>query len=266
MSRLALTISYDGTDFAGSQVQPGVRTVQAELEAGLSTLFGRYTSTMFSGRTDRGVHAAGQVVGCSDDRPDLETVTLAASLNALLPSDIAVLSVKRCANEFHARHDAQRREYRYRIFMGSRQPLARGVAWQRRGKLNLEAMIDAADRLTGTRDFAAVAGGGHGVPWARSDYGDRGTTRTLYCFDGQAIPPWWGPPTQPDEALIEFRVVADGFLPRMVRNLVGLVVEVGRGAKPPSWVDEVMATCDRRSGPPTAPPQGLTLWQVSYVA
>jgi tRNA pseudouridine38-40 synthase len=266
VSRVALTISYDGTEFAGSQVQPGVRTVQAELNARLATIFGREVSTVFAGRTDRGVHAAGQVVGCWDARPDLENGTIAASLNALLPADIAVNRVERCADEFHPRFDAKRREYRYRLFAGSRQPLARGVTWQRRGKLNAEAMFDAAGRLTGKRDFAAVAGGGHGVPWTRRDQGERGTTRTLFEFAGQKIQPWWSPCASDDEHLIEFRVVADGFLPRMVRNLMGLLVEVGRGVRPTSWVEEVLATRDRRSGPPTAPPQGLTLWHVSYVA
>ena len=265
MARLALTISYDGTDFAGSQKQPGVRTVQAELEARLSTLFGRETPTVFSGRTDRGVHAAGQVVGCRDERPDLASASIAGSLNALLPSDIAVHIVERRADEFHARYDAKRREYRYRVFSGSRQPLARGVTWQRRGRLNAEVMFDAATRLTGKRDFAAVAGGGHGVPWAQSDQGGRGTTRTLFLFDGRKIQPWWSAAIREDETLMEFRVVADGFLPRMVRNLMGLMVEVGRGAKPTSWVEEVLASRDRRTGAPTAPPQGLTLWQVSYV-
>lgn len=266
MSRLALTISYDGTEFAGSQVQPGVRTVQAELEWRLSTLFGRETPTVFSGRTDRGVHAAGQVVSCWDARPDLQSTTIAASLNALLPPDIAVHSVERSADDFHARYDAKRREYRYRLFSGSRQPLARGVTWQRRGTLDAEAMFDAASRLTGKRDFAAVAGGGRGVPWTRSEQGERGTTRTLFEFAGQKIQPWWGPCATDDEHLMEFRVVGDGFLPRMVRNLMGLLVEVGRGARPAVWVEEVLASRDRRSGPRAAPPQGLTLWRVSYVA
>src|ERR671921_366187 len=93
--RLALTVTYDGTEFAGSQVQPGARTVQAELERALAGLFGEGGRTEFAGRTDRGGHAAGQVVGCGDRRPDLATETVRAALNARLPADLAVTAVER---------------------------------------------------------------------------------------------------------------------------------------------------------------------------
>src|ERR687896_1142460 len=113
MAILALTVAYDGAGFAGSQAQPGARTVQGELEAALAALLGEPEPTIFAGRTDRGVHAAGQVVSCRDRRPELPPGTIVAALNAHLPADAAVLAVARKPDGFHARYDARWREYRY---------------------------------------------------------------------------------------------------------------------------------------------------------
>src|SRR5688572_29624568 len=112
---LVLVISYDGTGFAGSQVQPVARTVQGELDAALARLAGGPVTSVFAGRTDAGVHAAGQVVSLVNPRPDLEPATLTQALNATLPADIAVLEAQRGAAGFNARYDASWREYRYRV-------------------------------------------------------------------------------------------------------------------------------------------------------
>jgi tRNA pseudouridine38-40 synthase len=116
MSRsvLRLTLAYDGAGFAGSQIQPGERTVQGELERVLVALGGLPGTTVFAGRTDRGVHAAGQVVGSADPLPDGEPERLARALNARLPPDAAVVGLERTRDGFHARYDARWREYRYR--------------------------------------------------------------------------------------------------------------------------------------------------------
>lgn len=262
MARLALTVGYDGTDFAGSQVQPGQRTVQGEVERALGRVMGQATETVFSGRTDRGVHAAGQVVGCEDRRPSMTPRELRAAIGAHLPPDVSVLRVERRPDAFHARFDARWREYRYRVWSGPPQPLARRYVWRRAEALDPERMALAAGEVVGRHDFASFAGGGEGVPWSARRARPRGTVRSmLLCRCGE-IPAWWG--TTGWGTLLEIRVVADGFLPRMVRNLVGAFVEVGRGARPGGWVGTVLGVRDRRVGVTTAPPHGLTLWRVGY--
>ena len=258
---LALTVAYDGIGFGGSQKQPGSRTVQEELEAALERLAGRAVPTTFAGRTDRGVHAIGQVVGCGDARPDLSPETLRKALNAALADDLAAVRIERKPAGFHARYDARWREYRYRVWSGIRQPAARGQVWQRSGLLDVAEMARAAERLVGERDVAALAGGGEGVPWSTRRDRPRGTTRRIVLCGCRAVPPWWG---GTEGTLVEIRVAADGFLPRMVRTIAALVVEVGRGARPVDWVDEVLAGGDRRGGAGTAPAHGLTFWRVGY--
>lgn len=262
MGRLALTVGYDGGGFAGSQIQPGARTVQGEMNAALAALFGRPAATTFAGRTDRGVHAAGQVVGCADARPDLDVATIRRALNARLPEDIAVIGVDRRADAFHARFDAEAREYRYRIWTGGRAPNARRQVWERRSALDLPAMGEAAGRLVGRHDFAVFAGGGDGVPWSERRRRPRGTTRMVTECVVAGREPWWGPGG--DGHVIELRIVADGFLPRMVRNIVGALVEIGEGKRPVGEVDRLLAAGDRRLGAGTAPAHGLTLWNVVY--
>jgi tRNA pseudouridine38-40 synthase len=264
MGSLVLTVSYDGTEFAGSQAQPGARTVQGEIEAALSRLFGEVERTTFAGRTDRGVHAVGQVVACRDRRPDLPVRTIRAAMNAALPSDLAVLAVDRRPASFHPRFDARWREYRYRIWSGIRQPLAERAAWRRAEDLAAGAMDGAARRLVGTRDVASLAGGGEGVPWSVRQEHPRGTVRTILVCGCAEVRPWWGPVPPIAGRLIEVRLAADGFLPRMVRNTVAALVEVGAGRRPAEWIDELLAAGDRRAGVGTAPARGLTLWRVGY--
>jgi tRNA pseudouridine38-40 synthase len=126
-------------------------------------------------------------------------------------------------------------------------------------------MTAAAARFVGERDFAALASGGEGVPWSSRQDWPRGTVRRVLRCDCRALAPWWGPGG--GGQLLEVRVVADGFLPRMVRNMVGLLAEVGRGARSPEEIGAVLASRDRRVGPKeTAPAHGLTLWRVGYGA
>jgi tRNA pseudouridine38-40 synthase len=240
-----------------------VRTVQEELEGAIAAVFGEPTRTVFAGRTDRGVHAAGQVVGCQDRRPDLAAETLRDAFNARLADDVAVLAVERKPDGFHARYDARWREYRYRIWCGTRQPLARQLIWQRSGALDPGVMDEAAQRMVGERDFAALAGSGDGVPWSDRASRPRGTVRRVLICRCSVIRPWWG---HVDGRLIELSVVADGFLPRMVRNIAAVLVEIGRGRRPVGWIDDVLSSRDRRLGPATAPAHGVIFWRVGYEA
>ena len=259
---LVLTVSYDGTGFAGSQVQPGERTVQGELERALGELRFGTTRTTFASRTDQGVHAAGQIVSCEDARPWMAPMAMQRAINAHLPPDLAVVEVRRSRDDFHPRYDAHWREYRYRILSGERAPLARSMLWHRRRHLDLDRMAAAADLFEGRQDFAAVAGGGDGVPWATSQLGPRGTVRTVIRCECRTLTPWWGPAPG---TLIELRIRADGFLPRMVRNIAGILAEVGAERLGPEAVGAILQSRDRRAAPRTAPAHGLTLWGVGYL-
>lgn len=258
VTTLKLTTAYDGTGFWGSQRQVGVRTVQGELEAGLSRLHGSPVTTRMSGRTDRGVHAIGQVVSCADIRPELDNQLLVRAIEAHLPDDLGIVSVERKTAPFHARFDATWREYRYRIWSGSSQPLIGRQVWQRRTPLDADAMASAGKWLIGTHDLATFTGGGDGVPWSA-----RETTRTIMACTVRRIDPWWGLVPFAGTG-VEIRVVATGFLPQLVRNIVGALVTAGSGAQPPAWIADLLEVADRRQGPPTAPPHGLILWRVGY--
>jgi tRNA pseudouridine38-40 synthase len=203
------------------------------------------------------------VVSLADHRPDLRDQTVLKALNAQLPDDLAVTEVARKPLGFHARYDARWREYRYRVWTGVRQPLVADVVWQRSESLDLDVMNAAAIRLIGTHDVASFAGGGEGVPGSERQSKARGTIRSIVVCRVEPILPWWGA-TSDWGTLIELRIAADGFLPRMVRSITGALTEIGRGARPVSWIDDLLAARDRRLGPMTAPAHGLTLWRVGY--
>lgn len=259
-----LTVAYDGTDFWGSQRQPARRTVQGELEAALHDFTGQRQAATFAGRTDRGAHAVGQVVSYPDVRPELADETVRNALNARLPDDLAVVDVSREAPGFDARRDATWREYRYRIWCGRPQPLLRRVVWERRTAPDLARMNAAAARLMGQHDFAAFAGGGDGVPWSERRMTARGTVRTIRHCSVRAVAPPWPAPADAAGRCFELRVVADGFLPQMVRTIAGALVHIGAGTSEPAWIDDLLRAADRRAGPQTAPAQGLALWRIGY--
>lgn len=219
--------------------------------------------TVFAGRTDAGVHAAGQVVSVVDGRPDIAEWQLVKALNDGLPSDLSVLAIERLTGRFHARYDAVWREYRYRVWSGPRQPLAADLVAQRAEAFDIDAMNRAAKSLEGTHDLASFAGGGEGVPWSERRGAPRGTVRTVWTCQVRAMPPWWGAGTGAGE-LFELRIVADGFLPRMVRNISGVLLDIGRGKRPESWVGDLLNARDRRIAGLTAPAEGLVLWQIGY--
>ena len=261
MALLALTVAYDGTEFAGAQTQPGLRTVQGEVEAAVGRLFGQPNRIVLAGRTDRGVHAAGQVVGVADGRPGWSEERLRTALDALLPADCSVVRVVRKPDDFHARYDAAWREYRYRIWTGGRAPLARSAVWERRGTLEAGRLAAGARRFVGTHNFASFAGHGEGMPGSDRSARPRGTERTVSRCETRVGRAWWG---GGEGELWELRVVADGFLPQMVRAIASALVEVGQGRQDPEWVSSLLAAADRRKGGGLAPPHGLTLWRVGY--
>jgi len=245
---IKLTLAYDGTAYAGWQVQSEARSIQKVLEAALSKITGETIRVTASGRTDAGVHALGQVVGFRT-RSRLKPEVLQRALNAELPRDIAVLEATEVAPDFHATLHAKRKCYRYLIYDGPvRDVFRRHTAWHCPWGLDAEAMHRAAQALRGTHDFSSFQT--QGSP-------RRSSVRTIeqiaVCrgLDG-------------DPHLITIEVQADGFLYNMVRAIVGTLVRVGRHARPESWVAEVLAARDRRAAGPTAPAHGLFLVRVEY--
>lgn len=264
MPSYRLTLSYDGTAFAGSQIQPGQRTVQGELESALRRLGGLGASSTFAGRTDRGVHAFGQVVAVTFPEWRATAGELERALAARLPGDIAARQVSESDHAFNPRFDAAWREYRYWLAPGVASPFLGRYAWLLRDGLNSARMNQAAASLLGTHDFASFAGGGEGVPWSERAARKRGTTRTLLRCAVRTLELTPGPGRDAYAVALEFRIAADGFLPRMVRNITGALVEVGQGRQEPAWIGEILAAKDRRQGSEVAPAHGLTLWRVGY--
>lgn len=255
-----IELGYDGTDFFGSQRQREMRTVQSVVEAAICKLGGEEVSISLAGRTDRGVHAVGQVASASLKwRRDEESLRFA--LDVLTANDVSVRSVCEVGPRFHARFDAREREYRYRIWNGSAPSVfSRRFAWHVRDQLDVASMNDAAAMLLGRLDFSSFAGAGIGLPSGSTD-----CTRDLTYARWAVLDQVWER-NSTEERLLEFRVRADRFLPHMVRNIVGNLVAVGRGSKSVDWFAKVLATRDRRCAGASAPPQGLTLWSVTYGA
>ncbi len=244
----AILVAYDGSDFGGWQLQPSVPTVQGELERVLSVVHAcgpERVRVVGSGRTDTGVHAIGQVATYYPPNPRDPREVLNA-LNARLPSSVRVLDLAVMPAAFHPCRSALGKIYRYRII--NRRlvlPFETRWAWSLWRELDLEAMRVAAARLTGRHDFASFTKtGGKSVT----------TIRTIRRFTvGRS-----------DDGVLEFEVEADGFLYRMVRNLVGFLVDVGRSHRCVEEIPAILASRDRAQAGVAAPAEGLCLVQVLY--
>ncbi len=242
------TIEYDGTAFAGSQVQPNARTVQGELEEALNRLIGERTRVRLAGRTDAGVHATGQVVAfCIPRRIGVEggLPGLRRRLNGALPADLAVRSLRAAPAGFDPRRDARWRVYRYRIRTnGSKHPLERHRTLEIDDRLDAVAMEAAAARMVGERDFASLGAAGHG--------------RTVRHLAEVRV-------TRRGD-LVEVRVTANAFLRRMVRSIVAILLAVGRERLAVEEVDRLLAGRGRALHGRAAPAKGLTLERVVYAS
>jgi tRNA pseudouridine38-40 synthase len=244
MRTLKLVLEYDGFDYCGWQVQAEDPTIQGVIEAALKKVMGEDIRIHGAGRTDAKVHALGQVASfrCSSEIP---TMALQRALNSLLPRDVAVLGVHDVPTDFHARFSALGKVYIYRILnRPMRAPLRTRYSWHIPQALDLDAMDLAGRYLQGSHDFKSFQATGSEVTT---------TERTL--TDLSLI-------REGDEIVIS--CTANGFLRHMVRNIVGTLVEVGRGARPAADVARILDGHDRRLAGVTAPPQGLCLTQVIY--
>lgn len=245
---LRLELEFDGTAFSGWQRQSDRRTVQGEVEAALARILGGPHPIVGAGRTDAGAHARRMVVSCPT-RHAMPAPQLARALDAVLPEDIGVRAVLDAPPGFHARRDALWKWYRYRILRSAgRRPLERRTTWHLRARLDFGALEAGARVLEGCHDFAAFSNAGSPR---------RTTVRTL-----QAVR--WSRPT---EELLVLDVVGNGFLYKMVRNIVGTLVGVARGpeaGRAEAVVRAVLEGGVRTEAGAAAPAAGLTLMQVGF--
>ncbi|EPE60567.1 tRNA pseudouridine synthase A [Exiguobacterium sp. S17] len=242
MRRVKLTIAYDGTNYAGYQVQPNGNTVQAEVETVLAKMHGQAVKVVASGRTDARVHAKGQVIHF-DTHLSMPADRFVKALNAMLPDDILVHAAEEVDASFHARYGAKRKEYRYFIRTDV-DPFRRHHVVTVTYALDRERMRQALRSLVGTHDFTSFS-------VTKSEVVDR--VRTIY--EAELVE---------TEDEMYFRFVGSGFLYNQVRIMVGTLIEVGRGKYEPADVSRMLAAKDRRSAGITAPPHGLYLWNVNY--
>jgi tRNA pseudouridine38-40 synthase len=241
---LKLTVAYDGTAFAGWQMQANQRTVQGLLEEALLAIEGARVVVHAAGRTDAGVHAAGQVISFSLTAP-IPCDALVRALNVRLDRDVRVMTAEEAPARFNARFDARQKTYHYAIYNAKVvPPPLRHFVWHVPQPLDVTAMNAAAGALIGAHDFAAFQASGSDVITTRREL----IASRVVFRDGQIV----------------YEVTGTGFLRHMVRNIVGTLVDIGRGRRAVEDMTRVLHSRDRAQASATAPPQGLTLVRVDY--
>ena len=237
--RYSARVEYDGTDFAGFQIQPRGRTVQGEIERVLAAISGgQRVKVDGAGRTDAGVHARGQVIAFTYDGR-LGRDELREAINGLLPADVSIGSLRRVAPDFRPRHRARFREYRYVIWNGPRSPLRERYAYGVHQALDIERMREAAEVFVGRHDFSPFGGF------------DRQPVRTLHRVEVRV-----------QGEKITIVVVGDAFLRGMVRRIAAALIRVGKGKASVADVRAALAAKAPAFKGDAAPARGLTLWSV----
>jgi tRNA pseudouridine38-40 synthase len=272
MRNLKSVLAYDGTDYSGWQIQPGRSTIQGAVESALERILGHQVVVHASGRTDAGVHALNQVISFETTSP-IPARNLLVALNQVLPPSIRFKQVIEAPAGFHARYHARRKTYRYHILQTPIcSPFRARFVYHYPYLLDLDAIVQAASTLEGEHDFSSFAGADPGgkptVPPSTAQPADnevasregtsissRNNVRTI--FRSRLL-------QKPHKLLSTYEVTGNGFLHHMVRNIVGTLIEIGRGKLPPDDTVRILAARDRRKAGPTAPPQGLFLAGVEY--
>jgi len=266
-----VTLSYDGTDFRGWQVQPGEPTIQGELQDALGRITGETPLPQGSGRTDAGVHALAQVASFALRAP-IPPENLHRALNRTLPSSIRILDARTMPSGFHARHSAISKIYEYRVWEEKREcvdicpPFVARYVYVCPWSLDRDALDAAAAALLGEHDFASFAASDPDLTTRSESASDdqraeeaevRATVRAIFASA-------WQRRTSEAGAALVYRVRGNGFLHHMVRNLVGTMIEVGRGALKSAEIPQILAARSRSAAGPTAPARGLFLHSVQY--
>jgi len=248
MRNLKLTVAYDGTDFAGWQIQPEAATVQGTLSSAIGRITGEKVLTQGSGRTDAGVHALAQVATFQTDSV-IPVANFVVALNDILPASIRVLAAEEVGTDFHPRKSAKAKTYRYRIYRDAICPplLARYV-WHYPYPLDENAMRDAAPLVEGEHDFTSFAA-------VDPERGREGISNVRRIFASQ-----W----RRESCELIYEVRGNGFLHHMVRNLVGTFLLVGKGTLKPADIITILDKNDRSAAGATAPASGLYLVNVEY--
>jgi tRNA pseudouridine38-40 synthase len=264
MRNLKLTLSYDGSDFAGWQVQPDASTVQGTLASAIGRITGEKVLPQGSGRTDAGVHALAQVATFATEST-VPTQNFVKALNDILPAAVRVLAVEEAAADFHARHSARGKTYRYRIHRTAIcSPFLARYVWHYPFPLDEDAMLGAADVVEGEHDFtsfAAVDAERSENPRNHETYEDstrkphEGKSNVRSIFSSQ-----W----RRDGDEFVYTVSGSGFLHHMVRNLVGTFILVGKGTLQREDLPRILGARSRSAAGATAPASGLYLVKVEY--
>ncbi|WP_213358053.1 tRNA pseudouridine(38-40) synthase TruA [Chlamydiifrater phoenicopteri] len=246
--KICIRLEYDGTKFCGWQKQPQKLSIQESLEKSLLQISGEKITVIGSGRTDAGVHAHGQVAHFSKGKAPIfhSSSKLLLALNAVLPKEISVLSIAEAPASFHARYSAQKKEYRYYLsFLKKTSPLHYNFVHNIPVQLDIELMQQAASYFIGEHDFSAFANSGRAY---------ESTIRTIYSLSLRFI----------NEHLLEISCTGNGFLYKMVRNIVGTLIHIGQRKNSPNFVLDLLSRKDRSLAPETAPSKGLSLFRVFY--
>ncbi|NGX38870.1 MAG: tRNA pseudouridine synthase A [Chlamydiae bacterium] len=247
-TKYKLLISYDGTQYSGWQIQPNAKSIQALIQETLATILREDTPIAGSGRTDSGVHAHGQVAHFSTS-VHFDLKKLLHSLNGILPPDIRILSLQETTPNFHARYSATSKVYRYHLEIAPvSSPFTRLYSYHLPYPIDLPKLKNSTKEFLGTHDFTSFSNEAH------RGSASKNAIRTIHRLDLLE---------ENGNIILEFE--ADGFLYKMVRNIVGTLLDVARGALSQEEISTILAAKDRRKAPTCAPPHGLFLVKVHYL-
>jgi tRNA pseudouridine38-40 synthase len=255
MKKIRLFLEYDGTAYQGWQIQKRGLTIQGIIEEKIFKITGNQSRVIGASRTDAGVHALGQVAAFRTESR-LEPETIRRALNALLPRDIRVLEASEVDDSFHPRYNAKRKSYFY-IISNQRDISAflHRYTWLIEQPLELKSMLEAAEVLIGIHDFSSFKGSGGS---------SKNSVREVFSIDIERFERLDFMSVEMKGEFIRIRIEANSFLRHMVRNIVGTLVEVGRGKMPSEDIEKILASHDRRLAGLTAPSNGLFLERIVY--
>lgn len=242
-----LTIAYDGTEYSGWQIQPNASSIQEHIQGAIKLYLRHDVALIGSGRTDAGVHAAGQVAHFKSEE-EIDIHRFHRSLNGMLPRDIRILQVEQAPPDFHSQRSAYSKIYHYHLWLDPVQdPFRRRYSYHVFEPVDLSLLKKASAQFVGTHDFTTFTNE------ANTGCAARNPVRTIMRID-----------MVPEEGGVRLEFEADGFLYKMVRNIVGAVLAVAKGKRDLSEIPELFAARDRRRAPNAVPPHGLFLMHVNY--